>query len=265
MTLREKGLPDLTMTGSMTHQASSLAGLMWIESIMALESLLVGLTGITYSMALGNELAGLMKTIFMTHPADESEGWTGNIFSMVQGNESEGRTGSRGCRLSSIFTTFIDQSDRLQFTLTSIINRSIMKKFLLILSTVVFFGCTNSGNKENSNTANEEKLMSVSFEIGQKNIGAGVIVAYTNDADSLWLNEEWVKSIKSKMIKLSSSYSTVLLFNGEKNMPNVATKGMDYSLEYDKYMVCGYWIYPNGTKKFCFGGSKSDGNFKKCE
>ena len=104
--------------------------------------------------------------------------------------------------------------------------------------------------------------MSVSFELGQKNLSEGIIVAYTNDADSLWLNQEWVDAIKSKMENLSSTYSTVLLFNDEKNMPDVATTGMNYSLDHDKYMVCGYWIYPNGSRKFCYGGSKSDGNFR---
>jgi len=45
-------------------------------------------------------------------------------------------------------------------------------------------------------------------------------------------------------------------------MPNVATIGMNYSLNFDKYMVCGYWISPNGNKKFCYGGVKIDGNFE---
>ena len=107
--------------------------------------------------------------------------------------------------------------------------------------------------------------MPVSFELGQKNINEGIIVAYTNDADILWLNEEWIKAIKNKMKNLSSDYSTVLLFNREINMPNVSTEGMNYSIDYDKNMVCGYWIYPNGNKKFCYGGVESNGSFKKCE
>ena len=106
--------------------------------------------------------------------------------------------------------------------------------------------------------------MKVSFEEVSKNKEKGIFAAYTNDADSLWMNEDWVKSIKSEMEDLSSSYSTILLFNSKENTPEVAVTGMDYSDDYDKYMVCGYWIYPTGNKKFCSGGIKSDGNFKKC-
>jgi len=140
----------------------------------------------------------------------------------------------------------------------------IMKKLLLILSVIIFFSCTDSGNKKSNNSSKTTKLMSVSFVAGQRNDDAGILVAYTNDAGNLWLNTEWVKAIKSRM-KILSSYSTILLFNNEKNMPNVATEGMNYSSDYDKYMVCGYWIYPNGSRKFCYGGVKEDGNFRKCE
>lgn len=141
-----------------------------------------------------------------------------------------------------------------------------MKNLLLILSVILFFSCTNSG-KENQESVTMPPWPGgkVSFISGQGNRSEGIIVAYTEHADSLWLDKEWVKAIKSEMKKLSSTYSTVLLFSGEKNMPNVAVKGMNYSSDYDKYMVCGYWIYPNGNKKFCYGGVKSDGNFKKCE
>ena len=48
-------------------------------------------------------------------------------------------------------------------------------------------------------------------------------------------------------------------------MPNVSTKGMNYSSNYDRYMVCGYWKYPNGNRKFCYGGIKNNGSFKKCK
>ncbi len=106
--------------------------------------------------------------------------------------------------------------------------------------------------------------MDVSFKKGSLNRSAGIYVAYTNDANNLWMNEDWVKSIKSKMEDLSSSYSTILLFNSREHIPNVAANGMDYSTDFDKYMVCGYWVYPTGNKKFCYGGIKSDGNFREC-
>jgi hypothetical protein len=140
-----------------------------------------------------------------------------------------------------------------------------MKNLFLIMLVTLFLCCTNSENKKNNNSTKMDNYISVSFELGQKNLNEGIIVAYTNDADSLWLKEKWVIAIKSKMENLSPTYSTVLLFNKKENMPNVASTGINYSLDYDKNMVCGYWIYPNGNKKFCFGGVKSDGNFKKCE
>ena len=48
-------------------------------------------------------------------------------------------------------------------------------------------------------------------------------------------------------------------------MPNVATEGMSYSTDFDQYSVCGYWVFPNGNKKFCYGGVQSDGNYKVCK
>jgi len=140
-----------------------------------------------------------------------------------------------------------------------------MKKSLFIISTIWFISCADSGIKKENNLVIPSKLMTVSFVEGQRNNNAGIIVAFTSDADSLWLKEEWVKSIKSKMKNLSSTYSTVLLYDDEKNMPNVSTKGMDYSLDYDRYMVCGYWKSLNGNEKFCYGGVKSDNNFKNCQ
>jgi len=134
-----------------------------------------------------------------------------------------------------------------------------MRNVFIVILLALFFGCTGTNKKKADNS------MSVSFELGQKNINKGVIVAYTNDPDSLWLNPDWIATVKNKMEGLSSTYSTVLLFNGKENMPNVASTGMDFSADYDKYMVCGYWIFPNGNKKFCYGGNKSDGNFKICE
>jgi hypothetical protein len=135
-----------------------------------------------------------------------------------------------------------------------------MKKVILLLIIVTALNsCTNNDSgKETKN------LMNVSFEKGSLNKSAGIYAAYTNDPDSLWMNKEWVKSIKAKMKNLSSTYSTILLFNSKNNTPNVAVEGMNYSTDYDKYMVCGYWISSSGQNKFCYGGIKDDGNFKKC-
>jgi len=134
------------------------------------------------------------------------------------------------------------------------------KIYLLLIIVTTLNSCVN--NDKSSKKA--ETLMNVSFEKGSLNKSAGIYAAYTNDADSLWMNKEWVKSIKTQMKNLSSSYSTILLFNSKNNTPNVAIKGMNYSIDFDKYMVCGYWLYPSGKRKFCYGGVKSDGNFKKC-
>jgi len=75
---------------------------------------------------------------------------------------------------------------------------------------------TGDGYQKSNDSANIDNPMAVSFELGQTNMNAGIIVAYTNDVDSLWLNEELVKAVKSKMENLSSTYSTVLLFNKKK-------------------------------------------------
>ncbi len=140
-----------------------------------------------------------------------------------------------------------------------------MKNLFLILVATLFIGCNNLEKNKKTDSINTDYLMPVSFELGPSNKREKIIVAYTNDSDSLWLKYKWVTAIKIKMMNLSSNYSTILLFNKKENMPNVALKGMNYSSKYDKYMVCGYWVYPNGNKKFCYGGIKSDGNFKKCE
>ena len=136
-----------------------------------------------------------------------------------------------------------------------------MKKVILLLIIVTALNSCINSDKSSKET---ENLMNVSFEKGSLNKSAGIYAAYTNDADSLWMNKEWVKSIKAKMKNLSSSYSTIILFNSKNNTPNVAFEGMNYSADFDKYMVCGYWISSSGKNKFCYGGIKEDGNFKKC-
>ena len=136
-----------------------------------------------------------------------------------------------------------------------------MKKiYLLLFIITALYSCVNN----NKNSKETKYLMKVSFEKGSSNSREGIYVAYTNDDEGLWVNDEWVKSIKAKMKNLSSSYSTVLLFYGEDNTPNVASKGMNYSANFDKHMVCGYWQYPSGKTKFCYGGVKGDGNFRNC-
>ena len=107
-----------------------------------------------------------------------------------------------------------------------------MKKiYLLLFIITTLYGCVNN----NKNSKGTKNLMKVSFEKGSSNSREGIYVAYTNDEEGLWVNDEWVKSIKAKMKNLSSSYSTVLLFYGEDNTPNVASKGMNYSAN-------GLWI-----------------------
>ena len=148
---------------------------------------------------------------------------------------------------------------------------NIMKKIYILLIVLGAFSSCINNNKNSKGTENNvesskktESPMNVSFEKGSSNKSDGIYVAYTNDPDTLWLNYEWSNSIKTKMENLSSSYSIILLFDSKKHTPNVAVKGMNYSSKYDKYMVCGYWVYPNWETKFCYGGVKSDGNFRIC-
>lgn len=140
------------------------------------------------------------------------------------------------------------------------------KNLVLLVIASALSSCVNNDKRQNDTSGQvTEKLMYVSFELGSLNKRDGLYAAYTNDADSLWSDVEWVKAIENKMEGLSSSYTTILLFNSKENTPNVASKGLSYSSDFDKYMVCGYWLYPTGNSKFCYGGVESDGNFKKCK
>lgn len=128
---------------------------------------------------------------------------------------------------------------------------------IIILLTVVFiYSC------ENKNEVKKSSSIKVDFNIESK--AQGILVAYTNDKDSLWSKAEWLAEIKKIMKSASEFYNTVLLFDSKLHTPNVADEGINYSLDYDKWMVCGYWKFPKGIKKFCYGGQKEDGNFKHC-
>jgi hypothetical protein len=133
-----------------------------------------------------------------------------------------------------------------------------MRNTLLLFLGILIIGCSSPKQ------SNEEDLMEISFIEGSSNMTDGILVAYTDDPDSLWFNNDWIKAVQIKMRELSRKHSTILLFDSEKNMPNVIIKGLDYPAEYDKFLVCGYWVYPNGNLKFCFGGVKIDGNFFRC-
>ena len=143
-------------------------------------------------------------------------------------------------------------------------------KYLMILIIPFLFSCSKNEKSTQITSVHPPKTeiakkdIPVSFELGSQNSNAGLIVFYTTDSDSLWLNSDWVDKIKNKMEARSNQYSTVLLFNSKNNTPNVISKGLDYPMKYDRYMVCGYWKYPNGNTQFCYGGMKSDGNFKVC-
>lgn len=102
----------------------------------------------------------------------------------------------------------------------------------------------------------------VNFNIASKT--NEILVAYTNDHDSLWSNIEWVDEVKGIMKNLSNDHNIVLLFDSKDHTPNVTRVGMNYSLNYDQWMVSAYWKYPNGSMKFCYGGVKEDNNFKHC-
>ena len=103
----------------------------------------------------------------------------------------------------------------------------------------------------------------VNFEVSSKT--SNLLVAYTNDQDSLWSKVDWVNEVKAIMMDLSKDFDTILLFDSKYHTPNVEREGMSYSIDYDKWMVCGYWIYLNGSRNFCYGGMKEDGNFQYCE
>lgn len=154
--------------------------------------------------------------------------------------------------------------------------QTIMKKILFVLIGVTLLGCNGNRIPDAPKTTiqpSEPTYMEVSFMYGSEYAGvksavsSSVVVFYTDDNDSLYLNKEWVRAIKEKMKNMSADYANVLLFDSKEHAPNVAASGMQYPEKYDKYMVCGYWKSPNGSTKFCYGGTKPDGsnNFKVCE
>lgn len=135
-------------------------------------------------------------------------------------------------------------------------NKSFIYKIstFLLFTFLFFYSCENKNLKQSS---------LVNFTVASKT--SNVIVAYTNDNKSLWTNSEWVNEVKMIMKDLSKNYDTVLLFDSKEHTPNVAIEGMNFSLDFDQWMVCGYWKYPNGTEQFCYGGERGDGNFKYCD
>lgn len=149
-----------------------------------------------------------------------------------------------------------------------------MKRILLLFVGAIMLGCGGDRIPEPPKRTirhSEPIYMDVSFVFGSEYAGvksaasSSVAVFYTDDNDSLYLNKEWVRAIKAKMKNMSSDYVNVLLFNSKKNTPDVSKSGMQFPGKYDKYLVCGYWNFPNENSKFCYGGSKPDGNFKVCE
>lgn len=137
------------------------------------------------------------------------------------------------------------------------------KLFLSILASLLFIIIVNCNEKSQKMSTVEQPESS--FEYGYANNLQKIYVAYTNDPDSMWSQKGWVKEIKRKMVNQSLKFNTVLLFSSIENTPNVALEGMSYSQEFDRFLVCGYWRYPNGRTKFCYGGVKQDGNFFHCE
>ena len=150
------------------------------------------------------------------------------------------------------------------------LNLSRTLALLLPFAVILMGSCTKKKDDSNdrNSAANIEKRKNeiiVSLEDGYSNTRKRVYAAYTNDPDSMWDNEKWKSSIKKKILKKANRYSTILIFDSKENTPNVTKKGMNYPKKYDRYMVCGYWSYPTGLKKFCYGGVKPDGFFEKCE
>jgi len=140
-----------------------------------------------------------------------------------------------------------------------------MKKLLSILLVSVFLiscGSDSSNTTSKNETIEKKKVINVSFNKLYQS--GNSIVCYTNDSDSLWMNDEWKRKIKRKMSKLKNGDVTVLLFNSKENTPNLNKYDFfDYPTSFDKHMVCGYWRF--NYEKFCYGGVDEGGNFLKCE
>lgn len=128
---------------------------------------------------------------------------------------------------------------------------------LLTLSSLIFIGCNYNQPKTEQKTK-----MVVSFN--KLYTSGKVLVAYTEDTNTLWINEEWANSIKSKM-RINREYNIVLLFDSYVHTPLIKEYDvLDWPEEYDKWMVAGYWRYPKSSK-FCYGGKDQKGNFKFCQ
>ena len=115
--------------------------------------------------------------------------------------------------------------------------------------------------KESKNKLDSEyKFNDITYT--SKNYSASIKVGYLTNPK--WSDTNWVANLKNELRNKSYSFNTILVFNKLINTPDVSRKGMDYSLSYDKHMIAGYWEFPSGVKKFCWGGVDSGNNFKHC-
>lgn len=151
-----------------------------------------------------------------------------------------------------------------------------MRMILFLFVGLMIFGCGGNSIPDEPETTfrdYEPPYREVSFVYhsdyeGVKSAAlSSIVVFYTEDNDSLYLNKEWVRAIKAKMKNMSSAYSTVLLFDSKKHTPDVSKYGIQFPDRFENYMVCGMWNSVRGGTSFCYGGKKPDksNSFKFCE
>jgi hypothetical protein len=91
----------------------------------------------------------------------------------------------------------------------------------------------------------------------------GIVVAYTNDPDSLWSNEVWLGAILKKMQVASVGYSNIILFDSREHTPNVSEVGLDYSEAFEQWRIALLFKFPTKSR-FCYTVPGSDGNLGNC-
>ena len=127
---------------------------------------------------------------------------------------------------------------------------------LAIILAVLFTQCKNPAK----NTVEDE--MEVSFRFHSCN--EVVYLAFTEDSDSLWENEEWLNKMRHEM-SMEFRFRAVVVFNSKEHIPKVEKDSINFPKEYDKYVVCEFWRFKNDSTRFCYGGINQDREFKYCK
>jgi len=89
-------------------------------------------------------------------------------------------------------------------------------------------------------------------------------VGFTNEGEEKWQDQEWLDRMY-KTLNAQTKFNVVILFNNHDHTPNLNIYCLDYPSQFNRNLVLGYWRFPDGKNKFCWGGPKVDGTFYHCD